>query len=90
MSLSAAFLDAVSPEHAVISAGLNNPYGHPHPITVSVLSAADIRRTDADGAVGVRISGGRIAMKTWNDRRVVPMHAPSDELHNIKCLISVW
>lgn len=34
---SAAFLKAVSPQMAVISAGVKNPYGHPHPETMERL-----------------------------------------------------
>ncbi|MBI5948568.1 MAG: MBL fold metallo-hydrolase [Chloroflexi bacterium] len=47
-SSSLAFLQALDPEVAVISAGLNNQYGHPHAETLASLSAvgASLRYTD--------------------------------------------
>jgi competence protein ComEC len=47
------FLDAVSPEIAVISAGKNNKYGHPTERVLRRLERASaiIRRTDLDGDV---------------------------------------
>ena len=41
-STSDAFLTLVSPEVGVISAGLNNQYGHPHPEVVDLLTAAGV------------------------------------------------
>lgn len=53
------FLDAVSPELAVISCGEGNKYGHPHAETLSKLTAAsaEIYRTDEWGSV-VLVSDG--------------------------------
>lgn len=47
------FLKLVTPEHAVISAGKNNRYGHPHPIVLSRLKdiGAQIWRTDTNGDI---------------------------------------
>ena len=47
------WLAAVQPKYAVISCGLNNPYGHPAPQTVDRLSAAGIKifRTDRQGDI---------------------------------------
>ncbi len=42
-STSQAFLDAVQPEVAVISAGLDNQYGHPHDEVVDRLVAAGVK-----------------------------------------------
>jgi competence protein ComEC len=58
-SSSPAFLAAVSPEVAVISAGVRNRFGHPHPTTLAALAAAGVRvwRTDRDGAVTVTTDG---------------------------------
>jgi hypothetical protein len=49
------FLDVVRPEYAVISAGLNRQYGHPHQETLNALDAANVEvfltdtTEDADG-----------------------------------------
>jgi|HubBroStandDraft_6_1064221.scaffolds.fasta_scaffold11286_2 competence protein ComEC len=53
------FLEAVHPRVAVISAGEDNPYGHPNPELLERLSAAGVRvlRTDRDGAVHVLTDG---------------------------------
>lgn len=37
------FLDAVQPEYAIISAGKDNRYGHPHKQTIDALNARDIQ-----------------------------------------------
>jgi competence protein ComEC len=51
-----AFLAAVRPGIAIVSAGRGNPYGHPAPATIERLSGIARRtfRTDLDGAVEVR------------------------------------
>jgi competence protein ComEC len=51
-SSSPEFLRAVGPEHAAISCGVRNRFGHPHPITLAHLSAVTrVWRTDLDGSV---------------------------------------
>ena len=52
-SSSAGFVAAVAPSFAVISVGLRNRFGHPHPHTLEVFRAAGLPvfRTDRDGAV---------------------------------------
>lgn len=57
-SSSEAFLDAASPDVAVISVGLNNLYGHPHEQTIKRLEERRIKiyRTDYNGAVGIDIN----------------------------------
>ncbi|MGZ4864752.1 MAG: ComEC/Rec2 family competence protein [Halobacteriota archaeon] len=56
---SAAFLRAVMPHIAVISAGANNSYGHPAPQTLTRLAAvnATIYRTDMQGTIVVTTNG---------------------------------
>lgn len=56
------FLAAVRPQVAIISAGDENPYGHPSPELLARLEAAGVRvvRTDRDGAVRVRTDGERV------------------------------
>ncbi|WP_329420514.1 ComEC/Rec2 family competence protein [Streptomyces sp. NBC_01268] len=50
---------AVRPRLALVSAGLDNPYGHPSPLTVEALRAGGARvlSTDRDGAVAVAGAG---------------------------------
>lgn len=51
------FLKAVSPHIAVVSCGTGNRYGHPSPETMAILTGCvkDVRRTDHDGTVVVRM-----------------------------------
>lgn len=58
-STSQAFLDAVSPDFAVISAGWDNDYGHPHQTTLDKLMAAQVSlcRTDLQGTVLITSNG---------------------------------
>ena len=57
---------AVSPRDAVISSGVRNRFGHPHPRTLRTLASAGIRvfRTDQDGAVSVWTDGARVNVTT--------------------------
>ncbi|MEE8602864.1 ComEC/Rec2 family competence protein [Euzebya tangerina] len=48
-----AFLAATSPDVAIISAGRDNSFGHPHPAVLAQLSRAEVRRTDQDGDIVV-------------------------------------
>ncbi len=52
-SNSEAFIDAVSPDYAVFSCGLNNSYGHPHDEIVSLFEEKEIEylRTDYHGTI---------------------------------------
>jgi competence protein ComEC len=54
--VSPAWLAATKPEVVVISCGLNNQYGHPHPWALRYYGAvaSEIYRTDWDGEVRVR------------------------------------
>lgn len=56
-SSSEEFLQLVSPEYALISAGRKNRYGHPHVETVERLEQADSRicSTQESGAVTVKV-----------------------------------
>lgn len=53
---------AVAPRLALISAGAQNPYGHPAPSTVAALrtGGATVLRTDRDGALAVTGTGGSL------------------------------
>jgi competence protein ComEC len=60
------FLDAVSPSVALVSAGFENGFGHPHPDVLARLSArhAAILRTDLEGRVTARTDGRRLWFET--------------------------
>jgi len=61
------FLAAVHPRVAVISAGEDNPYGHPNPELLARLTAVGVRilRTDQDGAVHVLTDGTRLEINCF-------------------------
>lgn len=52
-STSADFLQQVNPQHAVISCGKNNDYGHPHQETLDRLAdfGVEVYRTDEEGTI---------------------------------------
>jgi len=59
------FLREVSPEIAVISVGLENPYGHPHQETLAILNKYDIKvlRTDQEGDIKIISDGNNLLIK---------------------------
>jgi len=65
-STSPAFLFQVRPEMAILFAGEDNPYGHPHRETLALLegSGVTVCRTDRDGTVVVRTDGMSYSVKT--------------------------
>jgi competence protein ComEC len=64
------FLAAVSPAFAVISTGLRNRFGHPHPTTLATLARRHVKtfRTDADGAVTAWTDGERLVLGAESGR----------------------
>ncbi|MEP7364619.1 MAG: DNA internalization-related competence protein ComEC/Rec2 [Acidobacteriota bacterium] len=65
-STTALFLDAVHPTFAVISAGQDNQFRHPHDEVLERLAERGVRvlRTDQQGLVTVRTDGNRINAET--------------------------
>ena len=59
------FIEAVSPEIFVISAGRNNIHGHPHKETLETVANYDINvlRTDQLGDVKIISDGRRLVIK---------------------------
>jgi competence protein ComEC len=81
----AAFLDAVSPRFAVVSAGQRNRYRHPHPEVLADYRAAGIPlyRTDQDGALFVE--GDRIrSHRAERTQKITRNGGFSQEWGNIK------
>lgn len=66
-STAEAFLDVVSPQVAVISAGRDNRYGHPHEELLIRLEDCESRifRTDIGGAVTITYRNGRVYVECF-------------------------
>ncbi len=66
-SSTAAFLQAVAPQVAVISVGYHNSFGHPHAETLARLAAGKTRvyRTDRSGAVRVVTDGQTMTVNPY-------------------------
>ena len=64
-SSSTELLDDVTPELAIVSCGIDNSYGHPHPATIQRLDDRGIRieRTDLDGDILLTSTGGEPTVK---------------------------
>jgi competence protein ComEC len=62
----AAFLEAVGGRVALVSAGEDNPYGHPAPELLAELTSSGmlVGRTDTDGSVAVVLDGGELRLVT--------------------------
>lgn len=69
-----AFLSVVQPQVAVVSAGADNPYGHPARSTLDHLAATGARvlRTDTDGSVEVVFGSGRMTVSSTGGRAEIP------------------
>ena len=80
----APFLDAVSPEVAIVSAGYENSFGHPHPDVIKRLvdRHAAVLRTDLDGLVTVSTDGKRLwfDQMAWDAGRSVPWYSFEGDL----------
>lgn len=62
-------LDAVRPRIALISCGLHNTFGHPHPSVVDALRARGVRiwRTDRNGTVDLDLLPAHIVVRSQFD-----------------------
>jgi len=84
------FIRAVSPDVAVISAGRDNSFGHPHQDTLAALQGIRTYRTDIDGAVKISESGRGIEIKTSREFRLKEAKSLSDELKNFRLVTETW
>jgi len=64
------FVGAVSPRIAIFAMGYRNRFGHPHPAVVAEYRRRGVSmvRTDAAGAVSVRMTAAGIDLQKWRDR----------------------
>jgi competence protein ComEC len=67
-----AFLTAVSPSIAVISAGIDNPYGHPHQETLDKLFANQITVYGTYQSGTIAISANLTSMQVLDDPTPIP------------------
>ena len=84
------FLKMVFPGVAVISAGRDNSFGHPHKETLDALHGAGIFRTDIDGAIKIKESINGLEVKTYKDFQFKKARSFNDESKNIKRLFETW
>ncbi len=83
-------LSKVSPSVAVISAGRDNPFGHPSPEVIERLSGVNVLRTDRDGAVKITATGTGLEIKTYRDSVLERADGPAAEWRNIGRFFSRW
>jgi competence protein ComEC len=69
-SSDATFLHMARPVFAVISAGADNFYGHPHEVVLDRLANehAAILRTDVEGLISITTDGRRLSLETFRRR----------------------
>ena len=70
-STSPEFVEAISPKYAVISAGLNNRYGHPMPEVLEILKNAGVQvlRTDQQGRIIFKSDGVNLKLEQGSPLR---------------------
>lgn len=66
-----AFLELVKPQIALISAGRDNSYGHPHAETMERLAGQGcfLYQTPGSGAVTIHVRGGKVYVKEYRKRQ---------------------
>jgi competence protein ComEC len=88
-SSSAEFMNAVNPGIAVISAGRNNRFGHPHYETLQRYRVMGTRifRTDIDGAITINAGGGSPEITTYRGSELTVVENWRDEVRNLRLLM---
>jgi competence protein ComEC len=64
-SSSRAFAAAVRPELAIVTCGIGNRYGHPHPESIDAWSGAKLLRTDLHGSLEISTDGIGLYARSW-------------------------
>jgi competence protein ComEC len=79
-STSPAFVQRVQPRVGIISTGVDNPYGHPHPHVLDVLAqqGVEVWRTDEHGAITIVSDGTGYHIKAMRPYRPALPDAPQD------------
>jgi competence protein ComEC len=87
-SSSKVFIKTLSPKIAVISAGRNNPFKHPHRETLKRYKDAEVKilRTDINGAVTITLKDKSYEINTYQDRRLKKVKSWQDEIRNLGLL----
>ncbi|MFW6348009.1 MAG: DNA internalization-related competence protein ComEC/Rec2, partial [Cyclonatronaceae bacterium] len=64
------FIEQIKPEKVIVSNGLENRYGHPHPEAVRRLraSAEHVRYTALEGAVQIEVWPEEFTLRPWRSR----------------------
>jgi competence protein ComEC len=93
-SSSREFLEAVKPQIAVISAGMDNRFHHPHRETTERYGEFDtgVFRTDRDGAVTVTFNNNSHQLyniKTYRDSTFQRVRGFIDEINNLRLLLKI-
>lgn len=93
-STSKEFLQAVKPQAAIYSAGVDNSYGHPHQEVVSLIqkSGIDLYGTNVHGTIIVTTDGSSYSIKAEHDGKIIPsaqkktetMKSPDEQPPEIK------
>jgi competence protein ComEC len=87
-SNSKVFIKTVNPQIAVISAGRNNPFKHPHRETLKRYKDAGVKllRTDINGAVTITLKDKSYEINTYQDSRLKKVTSWQDEIRNLRLL----
>ncbi len=83
-SSSAALIEAVAPQVAVVAVGYRNRFGHPAPEVLEryARSGVALRRTDLEGALTVRLGVHGVAIEAERERRRRYWHDRPAQRHN--------
>jgi beta-lactamase superfamily II metal-dependent hydrolase len=95
-SSSREFIALANPSIAVISAGMFNPYGHPHEEVMTRLEGISTFDTATEGAIKISLrnsvdrKGTDIDVKTFEGSRLKRPEGLIDEVKNVERLFSTW